>query len=271
MQAPSWHRHVGIATLTPDASCARSAVFYNPIDDEAVSMRISLLTTTALLLAMLVGPASAQYVVFDIIGNVWESSVGGGGPNVFPPSDPGDQMFAVGFVDGASQALTPPLGPYEYTYYFSNLVSGGQIVNPANLDEILVSYAGGNVEIHTDQVGGGSYTVGDYGINPPNASAPGTFTDGSVYLIGHFTQFNLRYNTVRFTGSAQGVIVFTADQNGPLPPTGNSFLFEGIVGPQLDPLIPQGYNLELDGQIFVDSGVPAEQNSWGKLKALYKN
>jgi hypothetical protein len=233
-------------------------------------MKPTLLTMTALLLAVTAAPAAAQYAVFDIIGNVWEQSPDESGINEFPPSNAGDLMSAVGFVDGASQTLSPPLGPYEYTFHFAELESQGQIVNPFNADEILISYTGGTVSISTDQVGGGGYTQGDYGVFPPNATSPGTFIDGSVYLLGYFSSFNLRYNTVTFSGSAQGVIVFTDDQNGPLPPTGNSFLFEVVVGPELDPLIPDGYNLELDGQIYVDEGVPNEDSSWGKLKALYE-
>lgn len=233
-------------------------------------MKPTLLLLTALLLAVSVAPATAQYAVFDIIGNCWEKSPGETAPNEFPPSNAGDMMSAVGFVDGSSQALSPPLGPYEYTFHFADLESQGQIVNPFNPDEILVSYTGGTVSISTDQVGGGGYTQGDYGVFPPNATAPSTFIDGSVFLLGYFTTFNLRFNPLTHTGSAQGVIVFTDDQNGPLPPTGNSFLFEGVVGPELDPLIPAGYNLELDGQIFVDEGVPNEHTSWGQLKALYE-
>jgi len=225
-----------------------------------------------LTLGATVGVAWAQtYSVINIIGNMYESD---NDPAVvgFPPSDPGDVLAALGFVDNISEPLTWSTADYEYTFVFSDLVSEGQF--DIGNGQIRMNYTGGTVDIIAQPYADPGYTVPFYGIDPPEAGAIASFSDGEVYLHGTFTGFTMTYDTTNFSGSFQGTIVFELGTHfselGQELANPDGLTIAGVIGTQADPTIPQGYDLEVDGSIYYDPTIPNEERSWGSVKDLYR-
>jgi len=128
-------------------------------------------TILAVLLSVAVaGSAFGQdQQILHLSGNAWED----GG---FPPSNPGEVYFIVGLLTDISQPLVWDPDDYAYTFYVRDLMSTGEVVFG---DLHLVNYAGGLFTIYVDNLPSNH----DYGINPPNATVPSTFTDGiSTYF-----------------------------------------------------------------------------------------
>src|SRR4029434_5094636 len=70
---------------------------------------------------------------------------------------------------------------YSYTWYVRDLSSLGEVIVGTTR---VVTYGGGALTIYVDFLPSNH----DYGVNPPNATSPSTFTDGfSTYLDGVFT------------------------------------------------------------------------------------
>jgi hypothetical protein len=112
----------------------------------------------------------------------------------------------------------------------------------------VVTYGGGALTIYVDFLPSNH----DYGVNPPNATSPSTFTDGfSTYLDGFFTDF-----TLTFTGG--DVFPLLTDPDG------------WTFGSNIAGFGPTGYDLELNGDVYLQGPVSVEPNSWGQIKGLYR-
>ncbi len=225
-----------------------------------------------LALCTVVGVALAQdYSVIDIIGNMYESD---NDPAVvgFPPSDPGDVLAALGFVDNISDPLTWSTADYEYTFVFSDLVSQGEI--DLGNGQIRIYYSGGTVDIIAQAYADAGYSVPFYGIDPPDPVAIASFSDGEVYLHGSFESFVMTYDTTNYSGSFQGTILFELGTHfqelGQELANPEALTIAGVIGTSADPTIPQGYDLEVDGKIYYDPTIPDEARSWGSVKNLYR-
>lgn len=224
-----------------------------------------------LLLALLtlgVFTANAQtYEDIDLIGYVYETGVPGS-PGL-PPSDPGDVLAGLGFLDGFSYAPFFPVADYEYTWVMDGLVSQGAV--DLGNGVFRATYTGGTLDLIADPFLGAGYTPGDYGMDPPQAAAIGSFSDGEVYMYGTITTFVLTYDTVNGTGNYQGSVVFELGPNVGnadeelANPTGLT-----LAGTLDDSTVPQGYDLESDGHIYLDPTVPNEDVTWSGLKNLYR-
>ena len=110
----------------------------------------------------------------------------------------GEGYKVVGFVTQFGPLLTPWVNQvlYEYTNHLFNLTVtthgyfGGFLqANFAN---------GGRGRYYRDPFSGG--TPATYGTNPPNASSPSTFIDGSMRVGGSVDNFVLTYNYNAGTG-----------------------------------------------------------------------
>ena len=211
-------------------------------------------TIAGLVLAFLVAaPAMAQQSAVHFSGNSWETGA-------FPPSNPGDLFEVVGIVTQIDAPLYWQPWVYEFTIHMWDLVSsGGTVFGTTH----VVPYQGGFLAVYRDSLPASA----DYGVNPPNATAPSTFTDGDgVYINAFFTDFTLTFNTTTAGGSF----------------TGNLMVTGGIVYPNLtDPLAwtlgsdiagfsPIGYDLELNGVLYPNGPVSVDEMSWGGIKGLYR-
>jgi hypothetical protein len=111
----------------------------------------------------------------------------------------------------------------------------------------------------------------DSGVNPPNATAPGTFQDGTLYLSGTFAVLRLWWDPSAGMGNFSGNITF--DSGSHLaeadPANHGGWTFGGTTSNVLA-AIPTGYHQAWDGEIFLTPlPVPVEAVTWGGIKDLY--
>lgn len=205
------------------------------------------------LLALAVPTAYAQQTqILHMSGNSWET----GG---FPPSNLGDEFSAVGILNDIDQPLVWDTANYSYTWYVRDLSSLGEVIFGTTR---YVTYGGGLFTIYVDFLPSNH----NYGVNPPNATAPSTFSDGiSTYLDGYFVDFTLTYNHATSSGSFAGTLNLTGGDVFPLLDNTDGWTF----GSNIAGFSPQGYDLEVNGDVFL-STVSVQEQSWGSIKNLYR-
>ncbi len=210
----------------------------------------------ALLLAVAaVLPAGAQTANIDYIGFGFETG------GLFP-SNAGDELNIEAITSHADPVFEVDLGTYELTFHVSGLISTGGYLNGSTT---VVNYTGGTLEIFMDAA-----RNADWGVNPPNATVPASFTDGELFFRGEFNSFTLYFapgGYGSFEGSLDAVdgTMIDGGCSGCVYTWAGSFTSEG--GAQ----IPAGYDLQVDGGFQIDSTVDTETASWGSVKALFSN
>lgn len=208
-----------------------------------------------------VPPAAAASVLVDYVGFDYESP----NPDASQFGEVGSGYVGVGEVPVLFAPLVFDQVNNEYTYVMSGLTAiNRQVV----AQFVIVDYTPGNFSVYED-----SKTLGtpfDYGINPPNPTAPSTFNDGTLYLSGDVTNFRFVFNTIDNSGSFEGVFSATGGSNLSDIPVGNrqGWTFAGATSNALN--IPAGYAHQIDGQIILEQVVPTHDSSWGRLKANYR-
>ncbi|HYM81753.1 MAG TPA: hypothetical protein VEY91_10150 [Candidatus Limnocylindria bacterium] len=204
---------------------------------------------------------SAQTLLLDYVGFDYED------PDPIPAQfgELGSGYVGVGEVPGLFAPLVSDTITFEYTYHISGLTSVS--VTPAG-QFIIIDYSGGLLSVYEDSRASG--TPFQYAPNPPNGAVPGTFTDGTPFLIGTLSGFQIIFNTVNGTGSYEGVYSVTGgSQLGNIPVDRRTgWTFAGITSNSTQ--IPEGYHHQVDGQIFLNQPTPARTSSWGRIKATYR-
>jgi hypothetical protein len=227
-------------------------------------MRRSLLTAVTLLaLAACAWPraAGAQTLLFDYVGFDFES------PNPVPSTfgEFGSGYVGLGVVPGLFAPLVADTANYEYTYVISGLTPVGVVAIGTYL---VIDYSPGTISLYEDSKASG--TAADYGVNPPSALAPATFTDGSLFLTGTLSSFQFVVNSTNGTGSYEGIYDITGgSQLGNFPVTGRKgWTFAGSTGNANN--IPPGYAHQIDGQNYLGLPVRSRATTWGRIKAEYR-
>lgn len=215
---------------------------------------------TAVLFALLLcvpGAALAQSEqILHVSGHSWET----GG---FPTSDPGDELSVLFILNSIEHPLVWDTANYGYSGYVHQLVSIGETVFGSTH---IASYTGGLFTIAVDWFPGSGGTAPDYGINPPNATAPSTFIDGiSTYLEGYFTDFTMTFNDATQAGSFSGSLNFTGGDVFPLLSATEGWTF----GANIAGVSPEGYDVQVNGDVYL-AIVSVEPESWGGIKSLYR-
>ncbi len=211
-------------------------------------------------MALLVSSAAhANVAIIDYQGYAWET----GG---LPLSNPGDVLSVVGVVDALDASFGVNLLIDEVTVYASGLVSTGQIDLGGGV--LSVSYTGGTLELWRDPS-----RDHDYGVSPPNTTAPPTFVNGGLFLGGTFQNFFLFLDTSTGTGAFQGDVAFTAGSGiaalSALQP--NGFTFGGTLNSAASGgNVPAGYDMQVDGTLQVEIVTGVEDKSWGAVKEMYR-
>jgi hypothetical protein len=219
-----------------------------------------LLAIGAALLLALSAPAGADTLLFDYVGFDYES------PDPIPATfgEAGSGYIGLGTVPGLFSPLTADTTQYQYTY----LVSGLTPVSTATIGSyIIVDYTAGSLSIYEDSKFSG--TAASYGSNPPNATAPSSFTDGTLFLAGTLNGFQYVFNNATNTGSYNATYTITGGSqlvNFPVYQR-DGWTFAGSSGNALN--VPDGYLHQVDGQNFLGP-VPTRASSWGRLKTLYR-
>jgi len=205
------------------------------------------------LLSCLLVPLRADAATAEYDGFAWET----GG---FPPSNPGDLFNAVGVVHTTD--LPIDLGVNEATIFIGNLISTGQVhLGP---DLLAVFYVGGDFELWLDRT-----MNSDFGVDPPNATVPSTFVDGTLLLNGIFTSFSILWDTSTNTGTFEGNLAWIGGR-GIGSVAGSSMTTGGLLGPD-NGNAPKGYDLALDEAILTGNlPVPVESSTWGAVKSTFR-
>jgi hypothetical protein len=215
--------------------------------------------TTILFALMLfvAGTASAQpQQILHVSGHSWET----GG---FPASNVGDILDVLFILNAIEEPLVWDTANYGYSGYVRDLTSLGEVVFGTTH---IASYSGGLFTIYVDFFPGSGGTAPTYGTNPPNATAPSTFTDGiSTYLDGYFTDFTVTFNTNTSAGSFSGELDFTGGDVFPLLSATQGWTF----GANIAGVSPEGYDLQVNGDVYL-AIVSVEEHSWAGIKSLYR-
>lgn len=192
----------------------------------------------------------------------------------FPEVDPtefgaaGDWYNMFGFIQAMNPTfLTSDTTLYQYTIEFYNLASVGF---SDFLGFRFVTYSTGMVQIYEDTLSAPG-TAAVHGINPPNATTPATFIDGTLILGGNVVDFGITLDLGAGTGSFNGNVNFnmgTQLGNIPVGPL-KVFTFAGLTsGPITN--VPEGYIHQVAGSIKLEQAVQVENSTWGRMKALYR-
>ena len=196
-------------------------------------------------------------------------------------SGPGSVLSAVGVVNGflgPLSSIDPNTAGTEYTYYLTGLTTAGTTVTAGpTLSVYKTVYTGGTIQIWQ-----GSPRNAAFGTNPPNATVPSTFVDGSLFLAGTVPTFTTTVTRVNATGA-----YVNGNGDGGDPPnglwTGGSALalvsaggnpcpFRLTGGWDMRPVdVLQGYVSQFDGKIDLNCPTPALPSTWGKIKSSYRD
>jgi hypothetical protein len=221
---------------------------------------------TALFLAMcavlaVVPAVHADSLLFDYVGFDYEFP----NPNPATFGEPGSGYVGVGMVPVLGAPLVSNTSLNEYTYVMQGFTPSS-VVSVGPYD--IINYTTGVITIYEDALAGG--TTADYGVDPPNATAPNTFNDGTAILVGTLTSMQFMVDRTNGTGSYDATFNVTGgSQLGNFPVNQRvGWTFSGSTGNALN--IPHGYAHQCDGQTFLNAPVGARKVSWGKLKAGYR-
>lgn len=212
------------------------------------------LVLAASLVALFAVPAAAQIHSIDYVGYGWTT----GGPT----KAIGDGFDFVGVADYVDPVFGVNLAAEELTFHVYGLL----VVSEVDLGgTLMVTYSGGYMEIYQD----GAMNA-DWGINPPNLTAPATFADGSLFFAGEFTDmtmFVFPSGGGNFEGNLNGIAGTMIDGSC----TGCVYTWGGAFSTDAGAQIPEGYGLQVDGVLEIDAAVSVDQAAWGSVKALYNN
>jgi hypothetical protein len=191
--------------------------------------------------------------------------------------DLGEGYKVVGFVTSAGTLLSSYIDftSYEYTIYIRDLSVNGRFFTFPNLTVTFANNGRGSYYADNFPVDGG--TAATYGVNPPNATAPSTFIDGTSdpltgeRVTGKVDNFVLVYNFTTNQGSFAGNMTLDGGPDLIYVPAGQraGWTLGGLLGPP-NATIPQGYNHQVDGECRIPGKTPAVQHTWGAIKALYR-
>ena len=221
-------------------------------------MKIHWLIPAAVAL-LLSSSAQGQNALIDYQGYAWEA----GG---FPPSNPGDVLSIVGVVDSLDARFGINLLLEEVTLHVTDLASNGQVDIGGGV--LSISYSGGTINLYRDPS-----KDHDYGVNPPNATAPATFVNGSLFLSGSLSNFFMAYDTSTGSGAYEAQAAFTGGSGLATLNllNANGYTFGGTLGPgAAGGNVPQGYDLQVDGVLEVQVRVGVQPSSWSHIKEMYR-
>jgi hypothetical protein len=189
-------------------------------------------------------------------------------PNFTAPhnSTAGNVLTIVGKItlpyNSPLTSLNPVDGATEYTFVFNQLTSLGTVdLGPVR----RTNYSGGAWAIYAD----GSPDRA-FGTNPPNATMPSTFNDGSVVLSGTFANFYTVSNELNNSGNYNADILVTGGSAYGLMQSDNSLCGYLIgVWNRTPGSFPTGYIRSADGKMdFFGCPVPVAPSTWGRIKGL---
>jgi hypothetical protein len=181
----------------------------------------------------------------------------------------GEGYKAIGFVTSFGAYLAPyvDIMANEYTYHYYDLTVQSYFYEDGYTE---VAFANpGRGRFYEDAKTGGTPAL--YGVYPPNATTPSTFTDGTVILGGHIEYLVLSYDANANQGGFTGNIGFDEGTLlGQIPVAQrDGWTLSGLAG-RPNPTIPDGYDHQISGECRIPGPVSTAHRTWGALKALYR-
>ena len=250
--------------------------------------KIGLAASLALLAATaLVGSASAQcstdpLIKFDADAFAYESNYN---PATYI-SSAGSSLNVVGIVSlfgGALSDLNAADPAKEYTFLWTGLTSAGT-VGPTPIaggaTRWQTTYTGGTFRIYEGTPRNAPTAAGGMPPNPPNATVPANFTDGTLILEGSIptlvttvTRFSngsfsgsFRVDPYSFTGPIGGT--YYNRVQGTSCVLGGLWCVTGASGGQCSN--PAGYSAHPNGKWDGPPPVEVSSSTWGAIKQLYR-
>jgi len=164
---------------------------------------------------------------------------------------------------------SPIFGPLKDLFATFNQ-SAPAILSAQNIFGGLLNivYSGGTIELYRDPS-----KDHDYGITPPNATAPSTFTNGTLLLGGTLSSFFMYYDPSTGTGAYEATAQFTSGTGLAAlnQLNADAYTFGGTLGNgAAGGNVPQGYDLQVDGVIEVTVPVGVQRQSWSGIKEMYR-
>jgi hypothetical protein len=174
----------------------------------------------------------------------------------------------VGVVDALDSRFNVNLAVDEVTLYVNGLASTGQVDIGGGV--LSVSYTGGTIDLYRDPS-----RDHDFGTNPGQGGspAPGTFTNGGLFLGGTFQSFFMFFDPSTGSGAYEGNCSFNAGSGLATlnQLNANGYTFGGTLSSNASGgNVPGGYDLQCDGVIEVEVIVGVQQKSWSRIKDLYR-
>ena len=179
----------------------------------------------------------------------------------FDWSDPGDELNIIAIVTNIEfpPELSIPYNPdYEYTLVVTGLISNGEIVESG---ASTIVYNMGAFALYEDTSPDASWDEA-----PAVGTPPASFTDGTLWLSGPFTDFIMWIVRDWAIGNFEGHIDLNGGSAFPSFPSTEAYTFGGALWPPHSPTIPPGYDVSIDGEAWV---IPTAETTWTKVKGLY--
>ena len=201
-------------------------------------------------------PAFASTALMDYVGFGWESYGQVPDAGDLTTSSPGDVLSITAVVDELDPLFGVDLGLEEATIFITDLVSQGEV--PIGGGAYMIQYTGGTMSVYQDLSNDHFWGVS------PDAT---TFINGSLLLKGEFTEF-----TMYFYGAGQGAYegrLNLVDGTAVSICNDCAYSFGGAFTYDVGAQIPEGYDIQVDGVLEVDSVVSTTENSFGAIKSLF--
>lgn len=179
-----------------------------------------------------------------------------------------DLYHAVGFITSFSPLLVgPDLGANEYTFHLYD----ASVATSTLVGNVLEVSFDDNARVRAFEDSRTTGTAAVYGVNPPNATSPSTFEDGTLILGADIDQLILVYDYNSSQGNFLGNA--TLDEGTMLGqiPSGQQggWIMSGLAG-RPNATVPDGYVNQLSGELVIPTATNSKQKTWGSIKALYR-
>ena len=180
--------------------------------------------------------------------------------------NPGTCYTAQGYVPAVNPTyINADYGVHEYTFL---LDYSCQVSKQVFGTTAVYTYAASTFDVYCDSLATG--TAATFGTNPVWPASTTTFVDGECILGADFTgDLVFVVNTSTGNGNLQGNVDWvrgTQLGNIPVSQRSMSLTLAGLVHDGANVFVPQGYEWQIDGQVFIQDPVPTEKTSWGQLK-----
>jgi hypothetical protein len=185
----------------------------------------------------------------------------------------GSQLTVVGIIDvfyAPLTFLTPGDPTKEYTFVLSGLVSNG-----------TTSAVNGPTTIWTTDYAGGTFAIyegspenaplaGAMPANPPNATVPANFADGTAILTGVLCGFQTQISkTSTFPANGSFRSNYHFDGGTLFANVGDAeALLSGLWN--VSSTLPAGYSAHPNGKFDSPPSTASKNSTWGTIKTLYR-